>query len=309
MKKIAFWALATLFSLPFVACSDSNEEPGRTDYYLIPAYNHFSAVDGTPGASVNMATYKFALRFPGETITFSSGNLQLPGGSPVTFSVDNMPFSVENVKVDNTPCEWLRFAGEHSSSQGSTVASLTGALTDAAYAPDFNIDGYERLVPSNLMHYAVMQYDLNSRWRIRTFWPDVTFGGTTITRMPSSSEPYSNSAIRYRVVMHLDAAPTAYTADVILYNASFAPQMPTLKAIVLKNLSLTFDETGYYIEGANVAPYMYEAGQLLETPKFTINEFRLTCGGNLTSAAINYKVMGVYSGSFEGSWLVSGDAK
>lgn len=58
------------------------------------------------------------------------------------------------------------------------------------------------------------------------------------------------------------------------------------------------------MKGDDVIPYMVEAEDLQETPRFKFNKFDMRVTGDLTSAVIEYQVADVYKGSFSGVSVV-----
>lgn len=301
-KNLSIFAisLATLLT----ACDKDNETPGTVDTYKIPAYNLYTSVSGSGGATVQLATYNFAIALPATTLKLYAPGLTIPGGASAEFATTELPLKVGSVKVEEEAREILSFSSVRPAITGSEISNLEGMLTAAVYEPPFLIDGFDRFVPSNVLHYAVMQYQINNVWQVRTFWPDVTFCGTTTTSMPSSANSFISDTPKYRVIMHLDRAASDYTADVIIYNAQFASTMPRLQAIAIKDLKLQFTQSGYEISATNVVPSMLESGQLIETPKFIFNQFNLTSQGDMTSANATYQVANMFSGRFTGDWLV-----
>ncbi len=304
MNRLLLTGLISASAISLVSC-DKETENSYTNTTPVSAYNLYVSAAGDAVPSTGSALYKFTLKFPESTIQVSADNMALPGGSTSSFFTVGMNLASATIKVDETSREVIAFGADEATESGSAVSELSGYLTQAAYLPpDITVPGYKLFVPSNTLHYVVMQYALNDRWNVRTFWPDATFKGSTITSYPGMTEAYSNSNISYRIVMHLneDKAVTD-KADIIFYNAKFAPKAPEI-TVVLKNLYLEFNDRGYTVKGDDVIPYMVEAEDLQETPRFKFNKFDMRVTGDLTSAVIEYQVADVYKGSFSGVSVV-----
>lgn len=287
------------------SCSkDSESNNSYTSTTPISAYNLYVASDGSGSSSTGLALYDFTMTFPAYTIQVSADNMAVPGGVSSSFATVPMNLKSSMVTVEETGREIISFSSDNASESSTRIRNLKGSLTQAAYfPPEVTVPGYKLLLPGNTKHYVLMQYNLNDNWDVRTFWPDVTFKGSTVTTYPGMGEAFFNSGISYRVVMQLKDKAITDKADVIFYNAKFAPKAPEI-TVVLKNLDLEFNERGYTIKGHDVIPYMLEAGELQETPRFKFNSFDLRVAGDLTSAVIDYRVADIYSGSFTGISVV-----
>lgn len=99
--------------------------------------------------------------------------------------------------------------------------------------------------------------------------------------------------------------PAKLKAKVIIYDAQFAQEMTmSIAAIVVDNLDLEFNNSGYTIKGKDIVPTMAQSGKLIPMQEFIFDEFDMTTGGDLTSTSISYKVAhGAYVGYFEGSYI------
>ncbi len=304
MKKILFLGTAVAALLSMSSCMKDDDGNSSTRSALIPTYNLYTPLSGNDAPTVGLARYNFTTVYPDQTITISTDDMAIPGGKNGSFKSETLPFEQGQVVVDEVGSPTISFKGTDVSVSGSKVTSLNGLITHAAYAPgEQEVPGYKRLIPDAAMQYVLMQYVLDDAWQVRTFWPDMTFRGSTTTTFPdetNGSSSYQNDEVFYRIVMQR-AADDALNgkADIIFYNAKFAPNMPGI-TIVLKNLDLVFTTAGYTISGNDAVPYMVEAGQLQETPRFKFNSISVVCTSDLTTAIISYQVANVFNGRFQG---------
>jgi len=307
MKKFLVFGTAVAALLLMSSCMKDDDGNSSSRTALIPAYNLYTPLSGVAAPSVGLARYNFTTAFPAQTITVSTDNMVMPGGTVGSFKCMPLQFDQGQMMVDDINRLTIEFSGSNVSESGSKVTSLNGLITQAAYAPgDQEIPGYKRLIPDNSLQYVIMQYVLDDTWQVRTFWPDMTFRGSTTTTFPGDSgesSTFQNDDIAYRIVMEL-TKENALTgkADVIFYNAKFAPNMPGI-TVVLKNLDLKFTTAGYTISGKQAVPYMVEAGELQETPRFKFDNISVECTGDLSSAIITYQVATVFKGRFQGQSL------
>lgn len=303
MNKLLLIGVVAASSLAITSCSGDSENRSTTTT-PINAYNLFVPASGDGDVYTGLALYKFVTTFPEATIQLGVDNMTMPGGGNTSFSTISMPIASAMVSVDDSGREVIIFGDKNPGESGAKISNLSGSLTQAVYfPPNVSVPGYKLFIPGNSLHYVLMQYELNNDWNVRTFWPDMTFRGSTVTSYPGMTEAYSNSNIAYRVVMHLKDNALTDKADVIFYNAKFAPKAPEI-TVVLKDLDLVFSDKGYTVEGKDVIPYTVEAGALQETPRFKFNTFDLAAAGDMTTAVINYQVADIYKGSFTGNSVV-----
>lgn len=308
MKHSLIFGTALAAALVFSSCLKDNDGNSATSTATIPAFNLYTPISGMAAPSTGLAYYSFSSAFPEQTITIDVDNMAMPGGGTGGFKTTAMPFAQGQVSVEGVNCLTLAFSSENANVSGNRVTDLNALVTQAVYAPgNQEIPGYKRLIPGNTLQYVVMQYNLNDTWRVRTFWPDMTFRGSTTTTYPADmTDPsgekltFQNDDIAYRVVMEL-SKEYAITgkADVIFYDAKFAPKAPEI-TVVLKNLDVKFSSSGYKLSGTDIIPYMVEAGVLQETPRYKFNSISVDCTGDLTASIITYKVADVFNGRFQG---------
>lgn len=302
MKKMIFAVALAALSLGMTSCNDDKESTSILTLPM-PAYNLVTSLDGNSCAT-SLCYYTVTMTYPGNLMTLASEQVKTTGTSTLYFATGKLTPKVEQAQVDGTSRETLSFSALNASEAGSAVTNLDGVLTQAVYLPKVNeVPGYEVLVPVSSGHYLFTQYNIDGKWKISTFWPDLTYKGSTTTRFPGQTEPFVTEGISYRLVMkrNLDNSITD-KADIIFYDAQFAPQAPALKAVVLKDLKLEFTSRGFHVSGTNVVPKVLMDGNVpTDNARFTFDRFEMNSAGLLTGAAIDYSVAGKYSGTFSGS--------
>ncbi len=310
MKKILKLSLAAAILLPLASCNDDSSKNSYTRGLPISAYNLVTAVDdASVKPAVGLSGYNVTFKYEDQknSVQIKSGNVVLPDGGSISFTTKPMAVNVSTVTVDDSNRELIKFTSENPSESGAEVSQLNGMITQSGYYPgSAEVKGYDLLFPSSTKHYPILDYVLNEKWRVRTFWRDMTFMGSTITTGSNMPGPFTNTKFRYRIYMktNTNGALTG-KADVIFYNAKFAANMPFEMTIVLRDLDLKFSNSGYTLSGTDVIPDMVSDGdQFTPYPSFVFNNFTFTAVGDLTQATASYKVAGKYNGQFQGSSIV-----
>lgn len=293
MKKTSSILLlaASLFGL--TSCDvGSGETTQQTSYGVI---NLVSPTDGsTPSASVGWYSLNF------------------------NFTQNNVTVSLKDLVIDNVThtlvTDPLSYSG-NSAGDVLTIKDFSGYLdnnvdlpiTNSSFVVSSQTNPYPSSSGSNEATYdygfavVLASYDIGTRYKVKTFYPDACYKGTTVTQYPDgeTTARFSNSDITYRIVFQQDLKK----ANVVIYNAKFAEAAPTLACITLEDLSVNYYTGGYEIVGENIVPNVVEGGSSTPNEKYTFNSFKLTPAANLTDATITYKVATVFNGSFVGSYL------
>ncbi len=301
MKKLIFAAAgAALVSL--ASCSDNNSVSTMsipvTTYSMIT-----NLVDG--GDPVVAGTlYKFNLDMMTGTATVG-GELPLSTDNKVTFVTNNLTCAIGTYTFEESYREVIKMESMKAgtASNKEDLINFKCDLTQLAYFPK-KIQGLPEFSYPTYLRYAVMNFNLGQNYLVRTFWPDMTFRGTTTTSYPASDgslKTFTNKDVQYRIVMNLKEKK----ATVILYDVKLAEEMPqTISNIVLSNLDLGFSSSGIYVSGSNVVPSVYEGGVATPNSKYTFDSFQCDMTGDLTTATMCYNVAGSYSGHFSGSYIL-----
>lgn len=301
MKKSLLIGALLLGGLALTSCNNDSSEPTSTVSNVIPTYNLFTDPTGSQAPFVGIGNYNYTMTYPETTATIMVSSMPVPGGSNISFTTDPVPFKVYYWDMDNDKKAEVVDLGSGIKSSNPAVSDIKCILSQAAYAPaEVKVPGFaDRFVPSSLFHFTLMHYYYNN-WFVRTFWPDMTFRGTTTTSGPGMDSAFESNLTSYRVVMQRnDDNSLKNKADLIMYNASFAQNMPPI-TIVVKDLDLAFNNNGYEITGTNVVPYMIESDELQLTPKFTFDNIKLSVTGDLTSMTSQFTVAHVFKGLFIG---------
>lgn len=233
-------------------------------------------------------------------------------------TINNVPY---NFSLAEGACQMFYGSNGNTSStastkpilitQGYVFNNLTGNVNGGS--PILNFNGQlvtNQLQVPNIQNYAttqfpVMTYNIGSDYNVKTIPVGAFYLGKTNTTytMGDQEGSYSNDNMVYAV--SIDYKKNPMTAQVMIYNAKFAENAPTITCITLNNLSVELKNGAYEISGENVVPSMQEGNTMTPNEKYTFNSFRMTTTNyNLSKVNINYQVAGNFYGSFQGSYLV-----
>lgn len=295
MKKSLLFALAAIAVAGFSSC-DRNSGVTSTVTFSAQSFNLVTTLDGSADPAVASSIYKFnfdQIAGTGVISTEITNNIK-----PISFVTDPITYKVMNYQWNNGIHEVI----DLETFKTKEIYNLDFQLTTMANIPPV-IDGLPAIVIPTGYKYVIASYQVGDNVNVRTFWPDVTFTGSTITSYSFAGvdKSFNSTDVKYRVVMN----PADKKATVILYDARFAEEMPKpITNIVLKDLPVKFTNNGYEISGTEITPVCYEGGVATPNTDRIFNSFTLSVGGDLTEARIDYTVSNVFRGSFTGCYIV-----
>ena len=151
----------------------------------------------------------------------------------------------------------------------------------------------------------VLKYNIGNEYTVRTFCRDAYYAGTTTTHYTDkdgNAGSFENKEIVYRAVINVEKM----TADVVIYNAQFAPQQPQkITAMVLKALPVETMANGYRITGEDIIPEVVEGAATTPNPNYPFKKFSMTTtSDNLDQVAMEFNVGDRYHGLFSGVYCL-----
>ena len=310
MKPYLF--LSCLLALPMLSSCDKDgyNEVTRT----IPGPTITLITNNADGTvTVNPGSYLFNITM---TDTEATGSVTSPAlianNTSLAFTSDVQTYKSTNYDV---------YLENVVATAGTTGMSLNNSQFQALYLYDktANPNGYYYntaevgeytfvVNPYSPLYITLARYNIGSAYTVHTFPINSFFKGTTTTTYPQSETPYQTQQIMYRVMIDRDSESGELHADMLLYDAKFSgvPAEPTKVAILVPGLDVNFEATGVTISGKNITPLVYESGEYVPNETYIFNDITFKTTNSLyTSASIDYTVMGVFHGSFSGSYLDS----
>lgn len=291
MKKLLFVATAAAL-MTLASCK--NNDSVSTLTLPVTTYSFITnTIDGGDPV-VTGSIYRFNFDMVAGTTTMAT---ELPIGSGnISFVTGNMPFTSGMYQFENSYYQIINIekmqAG--SASNQENITDLECQLTPMAYMPP-DVQGAPQVSYPSDFRYSIMHYNIGA-YRVRTFWPDMTFRGETTSTDNAGGQSYNTKDMLYRVVLNVKEK----TATVVLYNVKFTEEM-TAKNLVLEKLPVTFSAAGIHVDGTEVVAKVYESSSATADPQYTFNSFRCDILGDLTAGSIIYKVAEKYNGQFSGA--------
>ena len=253
---------------------------------------------------VSQGTYNFSYKI-------SSDN-QVGSVSTSNLIIDNSTYSFETVE---TPYQnggyYNLFYFSNPQSSSNNLSDDTFYITPYYYYPkQFMEDTYFNNPYPLQAYYMIAQYTLDNKYKVKTFQPNTLFYGKTTTSYPGANgmeyfTPGSGENEKEMVYL-LSIDIKTMKANVIIYNAKFAPPSPTLTQVHLKDLDVDFSNEMVRVTGENIIPLVPEGttGEMTEYTSFPFNNFELkTTNNSLTKCKITYTVATRFNGMFTGSYV------
>lgn len=278
------------------SCTSDNEPTTSTLTYQVT--NYIVPADTQKDVELSNSTYVF--RTEDNQMLVNETGMKIEG-TAYNFTTDQKTFKLYSYNQGQI----ITVEGNNAninSNPSLPLRNFNCAITTFVYYTPVAVPG---VVGVNVITpVPVMKYDIGDLYTVRTFSRDAYFCGTTSTFYPDAEgnlTNYENKNIIYRMVIDIDKL----TADLVMYQAQFAPQAPVLSAIVLKGLNVKLTRSGFDISGTNIVPEVGEGNSTTPNPKYTFDSVQFhTASEDLSQATIRYTVGGRFSGSFTGAYLL-----
>lgn len=292
MKKI----LMPLVAMAFVVASCGTHSGDNYTNYNYREYNFISDIqDSTSVANISGSVYSVKMNWNQNTAELSTYNLVLDNQN-VSFETNPMPLFIESVK-DPFSVYYVQ-QGTFSSKdkenvgKGATITDLSALFTTGVYNVPMNVPGFSTPVISE--QRLVLDYKINDRYRVRTFWSDCFYIGDTFVY--GSEGQYTTQSTFYFVQLDLSKK----TAKVVVYAPKFSDEakdedMPN--AFVLSDIPVIITHDTYYmqVESPKTEILITTAGknELQEPGKYQITDFKFNLTSeDMASAKISFTVDG-----------------
>lgn len=302
MKKLllAFTALA---GMAMGACSTDVKDSTNLVHY--PTCNLVSS-PVTGEAFAEPGIYSFFFNFSQGRVSILTDNLELNSKSN-SFVTDTVPYLSYVVRTEGGAgsIHVIKNAEGVLNRDKSVPVKVSSFMITSCF--NYNATSVPGLtVQQNPYPRVLGQYTIGGEWEVRTFSDDAFYSGTTDTSYKDrdgADKTYSTTSMTYRAVIDLQKEK----ATIVIYNAKFSDsdREPVKKLIILNDLDVEWGHGRYTIKGENIVPSTVENNQAVPNPNFVFDTFCLeTVSNDLNKVKIDYKVAGVYSGSFEGIYVM-----
>lgn len=296
MKKILFYASMALL---FTSCI-GDDEPKTVTKMTIRTANHVVPEVGEPFIMANVL-YEFEFEHNHSTAVMKVEDMALNTQTKLSFESEPVKFTLGNFTqgtIYRFEVDQINTLANGVYSRECQIEDLDCMLTTAYYAPSEMFQ--QSAAPLGTL--VVMNYEIGDMYEVTTFPVSAFYSGRTQTQYTTKegvAKTYSSNSALYGVNMNL----ATKKADIIIYDAQFAEEMPMKLTMALKNLDIELTREGYVIKGKNIVPLVGD--DAIEYPRFAFDELVMVCEDDaLTQVNINFTVAGQYKGSFTGSYVL-----
>lgn len=304
MKKILLsLAAAGLF---LTSCDTTTKDSTQTmnfgEYNLIVSQNTQDPATASP------CVYELKFNLTKAAVAMSTKNL-LFANSNHSFETDTIPYSIGVFKDANgNYFEMGKFSSTANVGTpiSPSVTRLTGTFTSACHYTTASVPDF--YTPTAVGTRLLLDYVYNDSYRVRTFWPECFYKGTTSVT-GEGGHFFSTTSTVYRIVMDMEKL----TAQCVIYSPEYAvsvdgatdTSMPT--AILLSEIAVKFDHDFYYLEAAAPKTKILKLGSSAwtESAAWEATNFRFDItSADLTQGVLKYK-LGDRSIQFSGSSIAN----
>lgn len=296
-SSLALGAVALAAPLLTSCLGDGDDNREQTLVYNI--VNLVTPSDAAVKPYMSTGTYSFYLK--GNNLTVSTADLML-GTSKSSFVTGETPYT-QTVSALGTVISFNGCSGNVNQDSSLPLNNFSGRITSAAYYISTAVPGITGIATPTPV--PVLKYNIGNEYTVRTFCRDSYYAGTTTTHYTDkdgNAGSFENKDIVYRAVIDVEKM----TADVVIYNAQFAPQQPQkITAMILKALPVETMANGYRITGEDIIPKVVEGAATTPNPKYPFKKFSMTTtSDNLDQVAMEFNVGDRYHGMFSGVYCL-----
>ncbi len=296
-SSLALGAVALAAPLLTSCLGDGDDNREQTLVYNI--VNLVTPSDADVKPYMSTGTYSFYLK--GSNLTVSTADLML-GTSKSSFVTGETPYT-QTVSALGTVISFNGCSGNVNQDSSLPLNNFSGRITSAVYYISTVVPGITGIATPTPI--PVLKYNIGNEYTVRTFCRDAYYAGTTTTHYTDkdgNAGSFENKEIVYRAVINVEKM----TADVVIYNAQFAPQQPQkITAMVLKALPVETMANGYRITGEDIIPEVVEGAATTPNPNYPFKKFSMTTtSDNLDQVAMEFNVGDRYHGMFSGVYCL-----
>lgn len=292
MRKLLF-ALLPVTALLAGSCTDEKDQPVNTSRVSGTMPTVMIPTDvNKPAEFVTDMLYSFTNYYGKGVWTVAVNNIHYNGLPVLSFE------SPEIVPSSSDKGVHLGYYSQFPANNNMMVNSL-GVLMTNSY--NYYIDYPENNPPLGTL--IVASFNLANEYTAKTITPRCYFAGNTVSKYESGGE--HKTFTTDKPIYYMDIDLDAKKADMVIYNAQFAPEMPSIPRMQVLGLTVEPDRTyGYRIKGSGIAPIAGEGANAVPYPAFTFYDLEFhPISEDLTQGQLTFRVGERYSATFRGSYL------
>lgn len=287
-----------LFLLPvaaglFFSSCDTNTKDS-TAVQPFGEYNLIVSENTQDPASVSSNVYNLSFNLTKGAVAVSTEDLVF-ANTKHSFETDTIPYSVYVYKdQDGNYFDQGKFsrAGNSAKPNSPSITRLSAMFTGACHYVTTPVPGF--VTPNGVATRLILDYTYNDSYRIRTFWPECFYRGTT-TVTGEGGHFFSTTSTVYRIVMDMEKL----TAQCVIYSPEYAvssgaaTDTSTPTAILLSEIPVKFTHDLYYLEASAPKTQILKSGSTswAESDAWKASDFRFDITStDLTQGVLKYKI-------------------
>lgn len=261
-----FTRLLLTAAVAMAMTSCSSDEPTEKFTVEYPASGNFIySLDTATGSSTVSEGCYVKLEFMTDyKVNIKVTNMLYNGTDRISFELENQTWSINY----------------STGAREVNVASVSALGSQGAYRPvpvkNLKIVNLDRAIDGNYQPSLSMTMTVDDTYDVRIVPTTLFDFGTSEVVTRQTAATYTTDDTYYAVALDR----SKMTADIVIFNAKFATNMPTQTQITIPGVPFTIDQDGYSFAAAEVIPNQYNGSP---KPEFVITDISGTgqVGGSL----------------------------
>lgn len=295
---------AACLTLLVTACSTETDTPNSSYFEVYGAMTLISPTDGSD-PEVSNPVYKVSMNTENKMSVSVASYEAL--NHKIAFDSGFGVFNYGIREVNNLSIETYTFGKSLiDTNSGLTIKNLSMIYTNDYVVPSAYSSSSLATVDFPYGNYFFLtRYDIDGVGTAQTFYPMAAFGGETTTSFPGQGgvmQSYVEQNTTYEYALNTKTM----TADLKIFDARFAQQMPSIPVMLLEGLTLKFKSGAIELSGTGIIPQVLEGGangveDFTPYPAYQFDDITFEIKGEyLNVANAHFTVASRFAGSFAG---------
>lgn len=289
MKKI--FSLLMASALLLTSCGVDKDQPNNTQKATATLPTVIIPTDASkPAEILTDANYTMVNYFSTGTWTVQVNNLKPSFSNALSFTSPQMsPTFSTKIGLQ------MSFLTPFLAQNNAVINTLSMIVSDTY---NYYVDS---AAPTLGVFYFI-NFKVGDEYKVKTFEPNTFYAGNTVSSY-TTEDGVKKSYTATKPMFNIQFSANLTKADLIIYNARFAEEMPEISRMVISGLKVEPDRMyGYRITGTGINPVVGDGAHATEYPTFQFTDIDFhPINDNLTEAQLTFKVGDRYSATFRGS--------
>lgn len=305
MKTKIILASAVCTALFLTSCDSESETPTSSYFEVYNTLTLISPADGTDPV-VATPVYKVSQNTRNQ-MSVSVASFEA-AGHKISFDSGFSAFKYGIRELGNLSLEVYTYEKSTTDSHnGENITNLSMIYTNDYVVPSAYSASPTASVDFPYGNYMFLaRYDIEGVGTANTFYSMAAFGGETTTSFPGQGgvmQSYTDGNTTFEYAIDTKAM----TADIIIYDARFAQQMPSIPVMRVEGLTVKYKTGAIEMTGTGIIPEVLEGGSdgaenWTPNMRYQFDDITFEIKGEyLNVANAHFTVASVFSGSFNGS--------